>query len=143
MNCNLCKHELNAYREGRLPEGIRAQVKAHLESCEDCMAVYNLETIADKVFNHEKVIQPNPFLSTRIMAKIETMEQHANSRESIPFYSRVVKPALISVSVIAAVYTGVVVGNVYQPASQTENIPVELTYFNDAALESVDLLSDN
>jgi len=143
MNCNLCKQELEAYREGKLPEGIEAQVKAHLEGCKDCAAIYQLESIASKVINKEKAIKSNPFLATRVMAGIEALEQRSINGNPIPVYKKVLKPVLVSISVAAAIIIGVLVGNVYQPVSDSNKIPVELTYMNDAALESVDLVANN
>lgn len=142
MNCNLCKQELEAYLEGRLPESTRIQVKTHLESCSDCAAIYQMETIANRVIADERQVQPNPFLATRVMAGIEAMEQQPINRESIPVYRKALKPALVTLSFAAAVLIGVFAGNSYQQ-SQQQRIPVELTYMNDALLESVNLWSDN
>jgi predicted anti-sigma-YlaC factor YlaD len=141
MNCKLCKKELESYREGRLPEGSRAQVKAHLEDCEDCAESYQMMMLADKVMAEEKSVQSNPFLATRVMAGIEAIEQRQTDR--IPLYRKVIKPALVTISLTIAILIGVLVGNVYQSTSQQGNIPVELTYMDDAALESVNLLSNN
>lgn len=143
MNCELCKKELEAYLEGRLPEGIRVQVKAHLDSCQDCTAVYQLESLASRVISEEMAVESNPFLATRVMAEIEAIEQRQINSIHIPVYRKVLKPAIVIISVAAAIFIGVLVGNVYQPVSDSNKIPVELTYMNDAALESVDLLSNN
>jgi predicted anti-sigma-YlaC factor YlaD len=143
MNCNLCKQELEGYREGKLPEGIEAQVKAHLEGCSDCAAIYQMEMVANRVIIDEKQVQSNPFLVTRIMAEIETLEQLSKGSERIPVYKKVLKPVLVTITVAASILIGVLVGNVYQPASDSNKIPVELTYMNDAALESVDLVANN
>lgn len=142
MNCNLCKHELEAYHEGRLPEGIRVQIQEHLDECSGCATVYQLEVLANRVIDEEKSVQPNPFLATRIMAQIEAQKQSRSSTELIPLYRRALKPALVTLSLAAAVLAGVLTGSIYKPASQ-QKVPVELTYINDAALESVELLSNN
>lgn len=142
MNCNLCKQELEAYLEGRLPESTWVQIKTHLESCSDCTAIYQMETIANRVIADEKQVQSNPFLATRVMAGIEAMEQQSINQESIPVYRKALKPAFVTLSVVAAVLIGVFAGNSYQP-SQQQRIPVELIYMNDALLESVNLWSDN
>jgi hypothetical protein len=143
MNCNLCKQELEGYREGKLPEGIEVQVKAHMEDCKDCAAIYQMESLVSKVINEEKAIKSNPFLATRVMAGIEALEQKPVNREHIPVYKKVLKPVLVTITVAASILIGVLVGNVYQPASDSNKIPVELTYMNDAALESVDLVANN
>lgn len=142
MNCNLCKPNLEMYHKGNLPEGISVQVKAHLETCNDCNAIYQMEVIANRVILEEKDIQSNPFLATRVMAGIELLESRPLNSQPIPFNGRGLKPALVTISLAAAVFIGVLVGNIYQPVPDTNEIPVELTYMNDAALESVDLLSN-
>lgn len=137
MNCNLCKQELDAYREGRLPEGIRTQVENHLGNCNTCNDIYKMELLANRIMSDERETQADPFLATRVMTKIEALE-----KLPVPVYKKVLRPALISVSLAAAMFMGILVGNVYQPISKTEKLPVELSYANDAALESVDLLSN-
>jgi predicted anti-sigma-YlaC factor YlaD len=142
MNCNLCKQELEAYHDGRLPEGIRAQVKSHLENCRECAAIYQMEIVANKVIVDEKQVQSNPFLSTRVMAEIEALELQSANSKKIPVYRLALKPVLITISIAAALLIGIMAGNIYQP-SQQQQIPVELTYMDDAALESVNLVANN
>jgi predicted anti-sigma-YlaC factor YlaD len=143
MNCNLCKEHLEAYLWGNLSEGTKAQVKAHLEICSDCTQVYNLEILSRRVISEEKELKSNPFLSTRVMAGIEALEQTRKTGVTVPLFRRVLKPVLVAVSIAAAVFIGIMAGNKYQPSSRPENVPVELTYMDDAALESVNLLANN
>jgi predicted anti-sigma-YlaC factor YlaD len=138
MNCNLCKQELEAYHEGRLPEGIRVQVENHLRNCSACHNIYKMELLANRIISDEKETQSNPFLATRVMTEIEALK-----KLPIPAYKKILKPALISVSLAAAIFMGILAGNIYKPVSYSEKIPVELSYVNDAAIESVDLLSNN
>ena len=142
MNCQLCQKELDAYHEGTLPDGIRIQVESHLEDCKACAESFHLVSIANKVMDAEKGLNSNPFLITRIMAVIEELEQSRESYQRIPVYQRILKPALISVSVAAAMFIGVLVGNIYFPSQAINKLPVEMTYMNDATLESVDLFSE-
>ena len=141
MNCQLCQKELDAYQEGTLPEGIRIQVETHLGECKACAESFQLISLADKVMNAEKEIKSNPFLVTRIMAGIEELEQNRESYQRITAYHSVLKPALISVSIAAAIFIGIFVGNIYLPAQSINKLPVEMTYMNDAALESVEMFS--
>jgi len=141
MNCQLCKKELDAYHEGTLPEGIRIQVETHLVECKACAESFQLVSFANKVMDAEKEMKSNPFLVTRIMAGIEDQEQNRVSYQPVPAYRNVLKSALISVSIAAAIFMGVMVGNIYLPTPPANNLPVEMSYMNDAALESVELLS--
>lgn len=141
MNCVLCQKELDAYREGRLPEGIRVQVEAHLEHCEECAQSDYLLSISNRVIEQEKSLQSNPFILTRIMAGIQVMEPGEQYTRHIPAFQKVLKPVLISVSIAAAIFIGVMAGNIYLSTQPANNLPVEMLYMNDAALESVELFS--
>lgn len=143
MNCQLCQKELDAYREGKLPEGIRIQVETHLESCDACAEMNQLISLADKVMEEEKSLQSNPFLVTRIMAGVEELSPAYESDERVSVYQRVLKSAIVTVSLAAAIFIGVVAGNLYRPSTPVNKIPVEMVYLNDAALESVNLLTND
>ena len=141
MNCQLCQNEIDAYSEGTLPEGIRVQVEIHLGGCNECSESYRLISLAEHVMYEEKGIQSNPFLSTRIMAGIEELKQK-RSYQRIPVYQKVLRSALISVSIAAAIFIGVIGGNIYKPIHPVNKLPIEMAYMNDAALESVELFSN-
>ena len=141
MNCQLCQNEFDAYREGTLPDGTRIQVEKHLKSCSVCFECFQLLTLANEVMDAESKVQSNPFLVTRIMSGIEEMEQKSRSHQHISAYQKVLRPILISASLAAAIFTGVLVGSAYLSTESERKIPVELSYLNDAALESVDLFS--
>jgi len=140
MNCQLCQKELDAYREGRSPADTRTQVETHLRECKKCADSYYLQTLAERVINKEKELLPNPFLQTRIMAQIENLKTFHN--RTTPAYMRALKPVIIATSLAAAIFFGVIMGNIYKPSGSAQAIPVELAMINDATIESVDLLSN-
>lgn len=141
MNCLLCQNNLDLYLEGKLSERLQIQVKAHLESCPDCSRGYQLLILADQVIEAEKESNSNPFLVTRIMTGIEVMEGSVSAYRRIPVYKRVLRPILISASLAAAVFSGILLGNSYFLTEKVREVPVELSYMNDAALESVAIYS--
>ena len=141
MNCQLCQKELDAYLGGKIPGGTRIQVEEHLGTCSECAESYRLVKLAADVINEEKDLKSNPFLVTKIMAGIEAAEQKHESHIAIPIYQNLFKSALITGSIAAAMVIGILVGNIYKPAPMEKNLPAELAYLNDAALESVDLFS--
>jgi len=140
MNCQLCQKELDAYREGTLPFDLKTQVESHLETCETCKQVYSFLILANKVIKTEKELDPDPFLVTRVMAQIENLEK--------PYYetgimlTRILRPVMVTILLAGAVFSGILLGNLSRPAGNKEKIPVELALLNDAALESVDILSN-
>jgi len=139
MNCQLCQKNLDAYQEGRLSPDMMTQVESHLETCDSCKRIYNIQLLANRVINSEKETGVNTFLATRVLAGIENLENAGHEKES--FTVRILQPALITVSLAAAVFFGIVLGNLSRPAGNTDKVPVELALINDVSLESVDILS--
>ena len=97
--------------------------------------------LANKVMEAEKETLSNTFLVTRIMSGIEEMDNKGETYSQHTAYLKALKPILISVSLAAAIFIGILIGNIYFPADSTRKIPVELSYMNDAALESVEIYS--
>ncbi len=55
-------------------------------------------------------------------------------------FIRILKPALMTVSMAAAIFFGIMLGNLSQPVTDRVKIPVELALIDDAAIESVNIL---
>lgn len=145
MNCELYRNELDDYLEGGLTRKMNDQLKSHLESCNDCSEYFKLELFTKRIISDEKKIQSNPFLATRIIYEIEELDklQSELRRQIVPSYIKVLRPVLVSITLAAAIMAGVMIGNIYSPVTHHVKIPVEMVYINDAALESVNLLSNN
>ena len=140
MNCQLCQKELDAYLGGGLSPEMKELVEVHLESCEKCARIYQVEILAGKVINKEKELQSNPLLSTRIMTRIEEFEESVN--KTAPAYERILRPAVIMISMVAAIFLGILIGNINKPVASERTLPEELALIDDVALESIDLLSN-
>jgi len=139
MNCRTCLKESVGYREKRLSDVMKDMVEAHLATCQACSASYRLETIIDTVIAHEKEMPSNPFLSTRIMGRIETLENNVPVEDSI--MKRVFRPAIILSSLAAAIFFGVLIGNIsFLPG---EPLPLEMSLINDTEIEWVNFLSND
>jgi len=141
MNCQSCQKELDAYLMGELPEGIRIQVEDHIQSCIRCAKGYRIFRLASVVTGDEKEIISNPFLVNRIMAGIEAPDQKHDISRAVPVYQNLLRSALITSSVAAAIFIGILIGNIYKPVASVNKMPVELVYLDDAALEPVSLFS--
>jgi len=139
MNCQLCQNLSDAYRGGKLPDDMKTQVEAHLRICIKCSESYHMQTLAENVIDHEKKLVSDPFLADRIMAEIENYEN--TGYRTVPALRRVMKPLVIATSLAAAIILGIIIGKIYRPYNIEKPIPVELAFFNDSALESVDVLS--
>jgi anti-sigma factor RsiW len=139
MNCQLCQKESEAYRDGKLSDDRRTQVEAHLNGCAECEESYRIQSLAESVINQEKVVSPDDYLTSRIMARIENYE--GIGYRSISPFRRILKPALIITSMAAAIFAGVLIGNIYRPSDRNMSEPIELSLIDDVAIESVDILS--
>lgn len=101
-------------------------------------------TDLDQVFEiieQEKRVEPNPFLASRILSSIGN-EQVGQMRINRPVGLRLLNPALIGLSVAVAVTVGIIIGNLYSPLNKSNEIVSDFSYMNDAAIESVLLLSN-
>ncbi len=71
MECKKCHSKLMIYLEGGLEEQEQKDIARHLEACSDCHNfAEHLKTTLD-IIQVEKQIKPDPFLYTRVMAKLE------------------------------------------------------------------------
>lgn len=140
MNCQLCQKEFDAYRQGKLPHDMMTKVESHLKTCKICAGVYRQQILAERIIKGEKELQPDPFLTTRVMAQIDKLDDE--QYKSAPSFIKVLKPVLLSTSMAAAVAFGILIGNLPYSGSEREKIPVELTLIDDAAIESVDVFAN-
>jgi len=138
MDCQLCQKDMDAYRGGKLPGDMMTQVEAHLKACKTCSEIYNLQVIADKIIEQEIEVKSDPFLATRVMAEIDNLEDSGYKPETA--FTRMLKPVLVTVSMAAAIFFGIMLGNLSGPVPEREKIPVELALIDDASIESVDFL---
>lgn len=137
MNCQQCKREIDSFQDGKLPLGLRTQILNHLEECKSCAGVYRVQELIDYVIDREKDIMPDPFLATRISVHIQSL----NEQEKTPdfFIRRILKPVLVTLSMAAAIFAGIMLGNLSQSTESAGSIPAEFALINDARMENMDL----
>ncbi len=139
MNCSSCQKQLESFIAGNLSSDIQMNLKTHLEECEACHKVYTAMVITNKVISQEKELKVNPFISTRIMEHIKQHEEISVNRNF--GWSKVLQPALLTVSVALALFIGISAGNMYQNTTTAQNsIPEELILMDDASMESLNLI---
>lgn len=69
------------------------------------------------------------------MQKIGNLEP-----ETSPLIIRILKPALATIAVAAAIMTGVLIGD-FSTATSVRGTPIELTLMNDAEMEMINVLT--
>lgn len=135
MDCRYCKERMDDYMEGKLQNTDEATFQAHLHTCPECLELFHLQELTEKIITDEKNIVPDFYLPGKIMAKIDGIKD-----EPASVLIRVLRPALAAISVAAAIMTGVLIGNI-SGVTADYRVPVELTLMNDAEMESVNVLA--
>ena len=141
MNCSLCKENVEEYLKGRLPEDMKKSLRTHLKECEECNAYFTSLVLAEKMVAGDLEAEPNPFLLTRIMARVQALHEDKSTKVN-PVFGRILQPALITLSLAAAIFAGIAAGSLFNSASTSGNVPEEFVYFDDASLESLSLLTN-
>ncbi len=140
MNCKTCQKNLEIYLQGGMPEDMKEKLKIHLNECDECKVYYSTIILTEKIVQEETLIESNPFLSTRIMAKIESMEENRVILEQYSIFNKVFKPMFLTALVAIAVFIGIFTGNLYKPAQIYSEVPEELIFLSDASIESLSVL---
>jgi anti-sigma factor RsiW len=135
MDCGHCMNKMDDYIDGKLMKEDLLSFEQHLQSCRECSAHLRLVKLSEKVISHEKSLSPGYFLTEKVMARIEKTE----TKEESPVV-RILRPALLTLSVAAAIFAGVMIGNISKAPSGFQ-APVELTLMNDMQIESIDVLA--
>ena len=131
MKCKDVEKVLIFYLDGELPEEKRLLVLQHINQCAGCAAKLHFLEESFQVIDSEKLVEVNPFLYTRIKARMEKQPE--------PVIRRWVLVPLAAVSVLAAgLFMGVLVGKLTQSQPR---LPSSAGYqvsalFDDTQMES-------
>lgn len=87
----------------------------------------NTEHHINELIRREKETEPNPFLATRVMAKIEGAEKEERIRA--PFWQTLV----LATSIAAVTFLGVTIGNSYEESGT----PGMIVNINDRQIENL------
>lgn len=136
MNCRFYQKEIDSFLEGRSGPAAREQIESHLRECRECREYYRIQLLAEELISEEKQLKVNPFLSARVMSRIKNPESLREKK--VP---GILKPALVVLSVAAAIFLGIVMGSIPGLSRGSRPVPAELSMMNDALLESVELLA--
>jgi Putative zinc-finger len=133
MKCRIPDRDLFLYAENSLSAEAKDQIEAHLAECSECTQFLSFLKESMKVVKKDKEINPNPFLFTRILSRIE------NEKEE-PGYSKKMVPAFVfSFLLVAGILGGVFMGSLYSGNSNYSNdLQEEVSYFNDIRQESIE-----
>jgi len=109
MLCTDIKKNLFRYSEDRLPPDGRHEFEEHTRSCQACSGIVSEFISFKSLIEREKAREPNAFAGTRILqaleSELESQKYHRHYK-----YLRLLQPALVTFSLILALFIGFVIG---------------------------------
>ncbi|WP_346855659.1 zf-HC2 domain-containing protein [uncultured Draconibacterium sp.] len=119
MKCKTVHNNLIFFLEKELPVLEMKQVQEHLDTCPDCALFAEEMKKTLSILETEKATENNPFLYTRIKAKLENQEEAERIQVARPILIRVLQPVAFSVLLLLGIYGGIKMGNVGSPVQET------------------------
>jgi len=107
-HCELLHKDLFAYIEKELPPVLIQQLDKHISECEECNRVLTEFKGVLALIDDKKSVETRPFAETRILQGIES---RLEKRSTAPFFTRILKPALFSIGISAALAVGFFIGS--------------------------------
>jgi hypothetical protein len=140
MNCRLCQENLDAYREARLHVDMMSQLEEHLVECTECQDILRGESLFYGLIAGEKNSTAKGVSVLVVMNAIRSrrIELPASNRG----YRSIVRQALIATSLAAALFAGILIGNLYALPGNDPGKPDELKMMNDSYIESITELAN-
>jgi len=146
MKCKIFHSDLIFYIDGDLPEARSKAIESHLKDCPECSAQYEYLKASLDVINTENDIEANPFFYTRVSERLRNLDARKDQKVIMPVYARVLQPAIFVVLLVIGTYTGISLGNVFEPEQEAANSASHTVeyYFNDFQQEKLEtfLLKD-
>jgi len=119
MKCKKCRTHLIAFTRGQLTGQEASQIRAHLESCEECRLFADYQSSIYSIIQTEKEIQSDPFLATRIEG---LMQQTGYRKESQVLRPKLIPALAFSVFILAGIIGGIGLGKLIIPANQQDQV---------------------
>ena len=105
MECSQFKAGIFAFLEGSLSEELRQSYECHLASCTACSRLLTEFKTLDVIIEQEKAGEPNPFVSSRILQRLET-EFIRPEKSYYPVLIRVFQPVIIAIALLCGIIIG-------------------------------------
>ncbi len=144
MKCKEIHKQINPYLNGALDVVQSKSFESHLEECTSCRLLLANVTATMSSIENREILQPNPFLFTRISQEIEN---RAN-KSPVAGLQRILQPIAIVAILAVGIYMGIGLGNSYvyvedeYASSEIESI-VDGFLFDDMKYESIEIFLMN
>jgi len=105
MDCSNVRSNLFSYQEKQLSGMEYKEFEDHLHSCKECsLMVFEFQFVTSFI-DEKKAAELNPYVSTRILQRIESQIDDAKNKQ-IPFFQRILQPVSLSFLLLIAVVIG-------------------------------------
>lgn len=142
MNCKEFQNDLFDYLDDQMNGETRRAFEEHAERCQSCKATYERLKALNQAISLEKSLEPNPFIQTRILQKLEDAKAYRQVHTPI-----VLRPILLTLGLIVALTTGFLIGtsgSLKKSQSEMENLNIETLrsdfFVRDFADEDISLI---
>lgn len=122
MKCNSIHNQLIGYLDGEIDNGLRNEIEAHLKKCSHCSEFLTRLKKAFDLVDEEKQMQHDPYMFTRIMARLEDRKPVILKNKFRMAFQTVAFIALIAIGI----YSGILIGKNF-----TNESPISADYQNE------------
>ncbi len=105
MECSFIHANLFNYQDRLLPDREYKAFEEHLLTCRECATLVSEFASVEAIMEEKKSQEPNPFVATRILQRMET-ELERDPVKAKPLFQRVLQPVSFSLLLIVAVFIG-------------------------------------
>ena len=141
MKCKEVNKKLLSYINNDLSNFENENIKNHLKNCKTCYEISSELHTTMNLFDDRITLQPNPFLYTRILQKLNNSKTIQGNYSIFPVFKKVLQPVIFSLLLMFSVFLGIKLGNTYQTDQQEKNtssLTIEY-YFNDFEQEAIEV----
>ncbi|MCX6234306.1 MAG: hypothetical protein NT175_06215 [Bacteroidetes bacterium] len=105
MDCFFVRSNLFSYQEKQLSGRKYKEFEDHLYSCEECTRIVSNFQSVTSFIEEKKSDEPNPFIRTRILQRIES-QMEGTREKPYPIFQRILRPISASFLLLIAVIIG-------------------------------------
>ena len=110
MKCKEVENNLFFYIEGNLAENKMVDFKNHLNSCDNCNALYQKLKADLLLIENDKITKPNPFLYSRIAERLQQEESKKPSVIRLKTRQFYIQVAAYAAGIVLAIFLGIGLG---------------------------------
>jgi hypothetical protein len=105
MDCFFVRSNLFSYQEKQLSDKECKEFEDHLHSCLECSRIVSDFQSVTSIIDEKKSDEPNPFMQTRIIQRIESQMEREKATPN-PVFQRILRPISVSFLLLIAVIIG-------------------------------------